>query len=124
MLKEISVPRICNKCRGEGVWTEPENMNGGPYMHDPCPGCNGSGYQDFYQLVLPNNYFWATDVFNCIVPSEYANLGDPQREFVSLILSLGICDLRGGSHEKVILWEVFGAGTDTRKNLKQLLKEN
>lgn len=121
MLNFINVDRVCITCTGVGVWTEPENPVGGPYVHDPCPRCNGNGYEGFYKLVLPSGYFWATDILNCIVLTEFAGLSAVQREMVEVVLSIGICCLLPGSREFALLNNLFPEGTDTRVNLIALI---
>ena len=119
MLSEISIPRKCIKCLGSGVWTDIGGS--GPIIYDPCPGCFGSGYQEFYKLVLPDGYYWTTDVMNCIVNSEYTALDATQKDFLRLILSLGVCNLATGSNERNLLLSMFGVGTTTRANLIALV---
>lgn len=99
----------------------------------PCDQCEGVGWMESERididdvvakvdtLVLPDKYFRATSVFNCIVPAEYNALTDAQKDYVRMILSLGVCNLNTGSLERATLTSVFGVGTATRANLLALI---
>lgn len=123
MLKELLIPRTCDQCRGTGIWIEPSSSEHSETIHDPCLRCDGSGYQDFYKLVLPAGYFWSCDVLNCIDPAEYSAVESSQRELVRLVLSVTVCDLRVGTTAKTLLWQVFGHGTTSRRELRTLVNE-
>jgi hypothetical protein len=121
MLKEINIPRVCNLCQGTGIWNKSASTDQPETIVDPCPRCLGTGYQEFYKLILPNRYFWTTDVLNCIVPAELAALSADNRTKVMAIISMSICNLNVGTLERSWLLDTFGAGSGTRTNLQRLV---
>jgi hypothetical protein len=57
---------------------------------------------------------------NCIVPSEYAALTVPQRDYLTMVAAAGDVQLGGGAVRDA-LTAIFAGGTTTRTNLVALL---
>jgi len=54
--------------------------------------------------------------------TEYNNLSDAQKSQYGLIISTGTVNMAANSVAHIVLWNMFGEGTDTRKNLEALLR--
>jgi hypothetical protein len=55
-----------------------------------------------------------TDIYNCIVPSEWNALSSANQQNIRDILYMGIVDASFGTNVRAMLAAVFGAGTATR----------
>ncbi|MEO0166747.1 MAG: hypothetical protein ABIL39_11495 [candidate division WOR-3 bacterium] len=65
----------------------------------------------------------AYEVFECIVPEEWAALTTQEKERIRLILAMGQVNLKG-ANTRAAFQAAFGTGTTTRANLINLLKRN
>lgn len=66
-----------------------------------------------------------SEIFNSIVPAEFAALADSQKQFVRDVFSLGdSVNVSTGTNARAVLLDAFGAGSTTRTNLAALVLES
>lgn len=70
-------------------------------------------------IALDRETVPAYEVFDAIVPSEWAALSTQEKQRIQLILSLGTVLVKGGNTRSAFL-AVFGPGSTTRGNLAAL----
>jgi hypothetical protein len=111
---------ICGRCGGTGVDAATLNGEGIPTSLS-CVPCGGTGHMLGGILVFAPPLFYAYQVYNCVVPSEYDALSDAYKSAFLIICSMGIMDLTDGKNAKNTLWILFGEGTTTRANLAAMI---
>ena len=63
-----------------------------------------------------------SEIFNALVPAEFAALSAEQQQRVRDVFALGDeIDVRGGTNTRQVLLNAFGAGATTRTNLAALV---
>lgn len=91
-----------------------------------CPSCEGTGFAVFGNTTgLPAEeippLYPSHKIFDCTKPSEWNALDAAGKQYYQLAISCGIVDMTEGKNARTILWNLFGAETETRANLTALL---
>jgi len=64
------------------------------------------------------------EMFNAPVASEYNALAADKKDNVKLVLSLGgAIDVRTGTNARAVMLDAFGAGTQTRTNIGNIVNQ-
>lgn len=116
----VTIP--CPNCGGTGIHryyilAGEENV----LVEEPCAICEQSGRMIEGRADLATGYYWATQIFEATALKEYRELNDDEKSMYSLILSQVIVNLNKESNALTELFDIFGDGTLTRKNLETLI---
>ena len=104
--------QVCPFCNGTGM-----------IAGVTCTFCKGTGRHKELGLTVPECFAFSTEVFNLIEGSEYVALTVDQKDYLRILLSCVMVDLRTGSQMRAVLFALFGAGSLTRTRLEALLAE-
>lgn len=104
------------------VQNDPQGFGYGPLLAaNDYAGILSALTQERPAIRIDRDIVPAYEVFEAIIPSEWATLTANERTRVQTILGMGAIDLRG-ANTRASFQAAFGPGTTTRANLVALLQ--